>query len=695
MEEIINIPKYKNDINGFKQIIKTCLLSNCITVRQLKNDNLHMIIINKLKNIFSSLNQQIVLNNNFTRHILIFGDIPDYWDYDIVIYIKFSHELYFPYYFDNLLENLKLQEITILEKNKNYLKFVLNICDKNFTFIVKEKNILCDHRSYFEINQLEYDIKNDLLINSLTNQTYLIDGVHIANIKKLDLFCDLNIDSENKYNYILEHTQINPFIIFELIELLVNFPTFFNVIEVNNFLLNLNGLLETQNNFVKSIKKISDNDEELIFYKKLIKFAHYLEENGLYTMYIKYLIYEHKPLITVITGVKIDEKLFNLFDNLCIRDIICLLIFQHLIYKKRGIFKKIKKNNRRNMDLMEIFMDGGNCKDNDNDSDNNNDNNSNDSANKKIDFNINEFNLLDKYKFKSLKYLKETAKNFIKFESLIKMVPINLKDQIQIKQFYNINMLLYTELKDTKKHHALKLAYIIKRFHLVPKELLEKIILLFNHVIINKKYENYFLIQNNFINIITSKVLNDWIFKKMTFIPEIKKKFDNDMDCIDIIDYQDTFILFIEFIYKNKHNYFETEDEITEWFDSVFEAGICDMRSYRIFKNEVRRKKEKKARRAKKEKKEQHKSKYKIIKKNVLNNLKEDDESNDANNKDNEITQSSDANGNSIDDDNDNSIDDANSESIDDVNIDNDDLIKVNYNSNMNNNENIEHYFIK
>jgi hypothetical protein len=616
-----------------------------------------------------------------------------------------------------LSEILKLQEITILEKNETHIKFVLNISDKNFTFIIKEKNTLCDYVSHFEINQLEYDIKNNLLINNLTKGTYLIDDLRLDNIKKLDLFCDLNIGSENKYNYILEQTQFNPFIIFELIELLVNFPNFFNVIEVNNFLLNLNGLLDTRSNFVKSIKKISDNDDELIFYKRLIKFAYHLEENGLYSMYIKYLVCQYNSLITVITGVKIDEKLFNLFDNLCMRDIICVLIFQYLIYKKRGIFKKIKKsdkkNDKKNVDLMDIFMDATNGNDNDGDNDNDNYND----GDNKIDFNINDFSLLDKYKFKSLKSLKESAKNLIKFENLIKMVPIDLKDQIQIKQFYNINMLLYTELKDTRKHHTLKLAYIIKRFHPVSKELLEKIILLFNHVIINKKYDKYFLIQNNFVNIIKSKVLNDWMFKKMTLIPEIKKKFDNDADCIDIMDYQDTFILFIEFIYKNKPNYLETEDEITECFESVFEAELCDMRSYRIFKNEVRRKKEKKAKKAKKEKKEQKKSKYKIIKKNVLNNLKEDNESNDDDNQnkqDNGFLQGIDAssgadiNSDSVDDTSDTSdIDgtnndinnDINSDSVDDTNndtnTDSDDLIKVNYNLNANNEDNIEYYLIK
>jgi hypothetical protein len=608
MEENINIHKYKNDINGLKELIKSCLISVDNKEKKLITSNLYMDIIEELNNILSLSEQDFLLNNNFTRHMLIFGDIPIFWTNDIIIHIKSLHEKYYTYWLDNLVEKIKLQEITILEQNKKYLKFILNISDKNYTFIIKERNDIYDYGSHFEINQLEYDIKNKLLVNNLTNNLYSVDDPHISNIKKLDLFSDLDIDLNTKYNYIIEQTQINPFIIFELIELLVNFPNFFNIIEVNNFLLNLNGLLETEKSFIKSIRKICEKDEELIFYKRLIKFAYYLEENGLYYIYIQYLLNQYPSLMAIIAGVKINIELFNLFDNLNTRDIIYLLIFQHLIYQKKRIFKKSKKSVKRQLDLMDIFIDGNNLESLDT---------------------MNEFSLMDKSKFKSLRFLKETAKTFIKFDNLIKMIPINFKDQTLIKHFYNINIILYTELKDSKIHHSLKLAYIIKRFHLVPRDLLEKIVIIFNYVITKKKYDKNLLIQNNFIDIITSKVLNDWMFKKMTFIPNIKKNFENNIDCIDIMDYQDTFILFIEFIYKNKHDYLETDNEIMDFFDSVFEASICDMRSYRIFKNDARRKKEKKIKKAKKEKKEQKKSKYKIVKDSILNNLEEHPESND------------------------------------------------------------------
>jgi hypothetical protein len=259
------------------------------------------------------------------------------------------------------------------------------------------------------------------------------------------------------------------------------------------------------------------------------------------------------------------------------------------------------------MDLLELFIEGNNQRD----------------ENVCIEYEFNEIGLLDKEKFKSLKYLKEMTKTFVKFENLIRMIPISLTDQIWIRHFYNLNMILYLELEDIRKHHALKLAYIIRRFHFVPKELVEKSISIFNHIINRKGYDKYFLVENNFINMLVSKKLNDYIYGKMTNIPKIKTNFENNVDCIDITDYQDSFILFIEFIYKSIKDYSENKQDLIDVFDSVIEAGICDMRSYRIFKNDLRRKKDKKNKKKRKEKKEQKKNKYKIVKNNSLNDLDE------------------------------------------------------------------------
>ena len=615
MEELIDMQKYSNNIKELNQIIKSHLIEGCFKHPPTLNSDLHMSIINKLNLLFSSIDAQFLISNNFVRNILIYGDISPYWKNSIVIYVGLDNGHNLSQYINELTKILKLQEIIIEIKEKYILKFILNICDINFSFVIKERNIMSVYNSFFELNQLEYDVKNKLLLNMANNKTYGLDDSYILNIKKMNLFSihETNIDDGEKI--ILEKTQNNPLIIFELIELVINFPNFFNNLEVNNFLLNLNTIIKTNIDFTAHIKNVCDGDEELIFYKEIIKFAYSLEEKETYHIYIQYMVCYYDIFLNIITGVKFNEEIFELFDNYYLKDFLCYLIYLQLIYKKRKIFKINQHINTNEDDLLDIFMNG-------NDQTINSDI-KNIYTHDSNDKNINEIILLDKHKFKSLKHLKEIAKNFVKFENLIKLVPISSNDQLYIKHFYNINMLLYGELKDIRKHHALKLAYVAKRFHFAPRELLEKTIIIFNHLMNRKAYDKNFTINNSFIDIVSSKVLNDFIFKKNTNIPKIKTNFENNIDCIDITDYQDAFILFIEFIYKYKKNYSEHEPELIDFFDSVFESKICDMRAYRLLKNKSRRKKEKKIKKIKKNKKEQKKNKYKIVKNNAFCNLGE------------------------------------------------------------------------
>ena len=588
------------------------------------NSNLHILIIDELNILFASINAQFLLSNNFVRNILIYGDIPIFFQKEIIIYLGSDYEIFLSQHINNLAEILKSRQIAVQIKEKNILKFKLKIANKDFSFVVKERDKMSNYNSFFELNQLEYDIKNNLFSNKLSNKTYVKDDSHLINIKKMNLFPILSADFEDKLMSILEQTQNNPLIIFELIELVISFPNFFNVLEVNNFLINLNTLIKTKKDFTKHIQNVCNNDDELNFYKKIIQFAYDLEENGTYHIYVKYIVHHYDVFVNIVTGIKIDKEIFELFDNYNFRDFICYLIYQHLVYKNRKLFKIIKHVEKTEIDLLDIFMNGNHSKKN-LDTKNIYIESSNDVTNKTNENNeiIDEISLLDKYKFKSLKHLKEITKTFIKFEDLIKMVPISQIDQIHIKQFYNLNMLLYGELTDIRKHHALKLAYIAKRFHFASKEVLVKSVVIFNYLINRRGYDKFFIIHNDFINIVTSKILNDYIFGKMINIPKIKTNFENNTDCINITDYQDAFILFIEFIYKNKKNYSEDESNLIDFFDSVFESGVCDIRAYRLFKNDTRRKKEKKLKKIKKEQKEQKKSKYKIVKNNMLNNLSE------------------------------------------------------------------------
>ena len=612
MEEFNDIYNHYNDIDKLTLFVKSSLLSSEIPKRS-ETEN-YIIIMEYLNKLFEKIPFHFTLSNSVIRHIIVCGDISLLWNNDIVIYLN-DVDVRITYCINKVIEHFSTENINILEKNKDSIKFVLNVLNRDYTFVIKKKDELTNYKYYFEINQLEYDIKKNLLINNLNNKTCKIYDGYILKLRNLDLLSDLIITT-NKINQIKDYLANNPLIIFELIEMLLCFPDYFTVIEIKNIFINLNHSLQKKNIFSKTIKHIFESDNDLYLYKQLIKFSYHLEEIGLFNAYIRYTLDKHSILLYIITNIEIDIELFKIIDVNYFKDFVCLLVFQHLIYNKRKIFKKKCKRTKEPTDLLDVFMNEHNECDSEDNS------------------NLMDFNMLDKYKFSSLKHLKETAKSFSKFDDLIKLIPFKMEEQLYIKNFYNVNSLLFSELKNIREHHSLKLAYIIKRFHFTNKNLLIKIIKLFNSIIKNKQYYNTYLINDNFINIITSKKLNDYMFKKMTFIPKINENFKNNLDCIDILDFQDTFVFFIEFIYKNKRNYNEDETELVENFDAIFEASLCDMRSYRIFKNEKRRKTEKKIKKEKKMQKEIKKNKYKIVKNTILNNLEEetDDKSEDSTN---------------------------------------------------------------
>jgi hypothetical protein len=347
-----------------------------------------------------------MISNNLIRHIIIEGDICPQWNKEIIIYFESSNTIFF-HSINKIVEFLELEKIRIVEKNKNFIKFVLNILDKEYFYIIKERDPINKYKYFFEINQLEYDIKSSIIINNLSNKMYNIGDEYILKLRKLDLLSDLEIKTQGN-DKIINFLANNPLVICELIELMICFSNFFTVIEINNLLINLNDSLEKNNILIKTIKNILNNDEELFLYKELIKFSYNLEEKGLFSIYIKYIIDEYYNFINLLCNIEIDIELLKMFEIEYIKEFICLLIFQHLIYNKSKIFKN--KSNHKNDDLLDTFMKEYINTDSDNELIENN--------------NTNDFNMLDKYKFSSLKYLKETSKSFNKFEDLLKLVTL-------------------------------------------------------------------------------------------------------------------------------------------------------------------------------------------------------------------------------------------------------------------------------
>jgi hypothetical protein len=583
-----------NDIIRLSSFIKSKLLENN-KIEYIQTEK-YLIIIESLRDIFKTLDYEFIISNNIIRHIIINGDISNDWNNDIIIYLDSKND-HLPKCINQIVEKFTLKNINIISKTDKSIRFNLNILDIEYAFVIKEQELITHYKYFFEINQLEYDLINNNIINRVNNGSWKMPQTEIIKLRKLDFFSEINVTT-TKYETIINFLAETPLIIFELIELLLCFSEYFTCIEIKNFFINLNRLLHRKSNFTKTLKKVLEIDDDFGLHKELIRFSYNLEEKKLFSTYTKYLICNHENLINLVIGLDIDIELFNIFNISYLKEFGCLMVFQYLIYSKKRIFREKIKRKPSTNDLLEIYMK--------------------EHENTKIeDITINDkvdFDMLDKKKFTSLKYLKAMGQQFLKFEGLLKMFSLPLNDEVYIKNFYNIMMLLFTELKDIKKHHNLKLAYIIKRFHYTNNESLVKAVSIFNSIIKYKQYNDVFLINDNFIKIVTSNKLNEYIYKKMTLIPKINENFKNNLDCIDIIDFQDTFILFIEFLYKNKPNYTEDELDIFELFETIFEASLCDMRSYRIFKNDKRRKKEKHLKKEKKQKKEMKISKFKIIK---------------------------------------------------------------------------------
>jgi hypothetical protein len=568
----------ENNIYSISSTIKTYLLKNDNIVERITTDK-YIILMEKLQSIFQNSSQNFTISNDTIKQIILYGDIKKH---NIMIYLNDEH--YGKWDF--------LMNEDIIEKSKNHIKMSLKLREEEYILHINKRRV--EYNYYFTINQLEYDIKKNVIINIQSKKQYDIYDEYINKLQNLNL-----IDEIDKNEIFTTFLSKNPLIIFELFELLLEYYECITNTEIKYFFLNLNTLMLKKEPFRDTLKETFRQDINFVIYRELYKFSQILEEKGIFKIYLDYLLNNHNKFIKKMSNIKVDMKLYEIFDIHTLKEYICLIIFQHLIYGKRTIFKQKKILVK---DLLDTFL-----------------------SQHYDDSEFSQFDMLDKDKIHSLKYLKECNNNFIKFEGIIKMFSLPIEDEIYIKTFYNIFMLLYTDLKDIRKHHNLKLGYIIKRFHFTKRDLLIKIINIYNSIIKYKEFEDVFMIHDNFIDIITSKILNDYIYKKMTTIPKINETFKANLDCIDIIDFQDTFILFIEFIYKNKHIYTENEPELLEWFETVFNASLCDMRSYRIFKNEKRRKQEKNIKREKQVKKEM-KKKYKIIKKSISSTVEENDE---------------------------------------------------------------------
>ena len=84
-----------------------------------------------------------------------------------------------------------------------------------------------------------------------------------------------------------------------------------------------------------------------------------------------------------------------------------------------------------------------------------------------------------------------------------------------------------------------------------------------------------------FLNLFDIQNLTDFEANKLINIPEIKKNYETKRDVIDIIDFQDTFGIFYEYIIRTELDF--TKYSIEE-LDDLFESQLSNIRSNKLLK---------------------------------------------------------------------------------------------------------------
>ena len=378
----------------------------------------------------------------------------------------------------------------------------------------------------------DYEIKNDLkYIYLLTNDNiiYSISNgkiIYSEEISSLNLF--------NKIDYCINYIFIEPYIIFEII--------YYYLITRNDI-------------FIDIIKIIINKYEEDKLFKKKIKNKFNLDD-------INYT----EKLIDFFNGIwkgSLEIYFFNLLEKFTIlnkifygiNELNCYSIELNSIdtYLKIIIFNKYEILNK----YFTTY------------------------AKKNYNSQFNELNLLlsdDKIEiYRKFKNIKIDNVNLINFKFV---------NSSNICNFYKIiSVLFYAQKNIDWNIEPLKFAYIYKRFNYLNPEELENIFNFYNKVIITINPE-FIITKNNYIyEMFANKNLLKYELGKGIEIYNVKKKFQNMEDYIDIIDYQDGIGIMFELVYLNQLN-LNDYDLLELTCDEYLESVLSNLRSNKMLSNQ-------------------------------------------------------------------------------------------------------------
>lgn len=485
---------------------------------------------------------------------------------------------------DNIEEIIRIINITVnkifydnksiifLLDNKSSLNCHYDIFSNNFTIIHNLDNLDLEKI----INEIKNE-NNDLLINTKNiKNKIIIDFIKFKSHDITIIFSNKQILSNNiYYNNIYFDILILKYVLFdnnslillednlltidtskiyvksdiefilEIISLYVNY----DLEELYTIIIDFIDLLKKDNDFILKFKEnLKNNGKEV--YIKLINTFEYLESINKLINWIK--LFDNE--FSIFYNFFFNKDKINLFgidyDKIKTMDLYLLIILLNIEnvvnYKYLKYIYNINKNTNDLLSLIEI-------------------------------------NKLEEYK-----KIKSTFNSLPNFDILL--AGLNYNTKYKIKVFYHIFSILFFH-NSSVNIESIKIAYIFKRYYNFEKEFYD-IFYLFNKIIINITIEiydlnNILILDDSYFYILLKnyKMLIEFESSKLLHIPVIKKKFINKEDNIDIIDYQDSFGLVYEFIYCNKPNFDNINNDFLE---NLLNSILSNIRSnYLLPKNKI------------------------------------------------------------------------------------------------------------
>ncbi len=141
-----------------------------------------------------------------------------------------------------------------------------------------------------------------------------------------------------------------------------------------------------------------------------------------------------------------------------------------------------------------------------------------------------------------------------------------------------IYVLSHTDNSKNYNIEYLKLGYIFKRYHYLNFSMITEIFDIFEVIFKYLGFELYMDLEYYF-SMYKNQILKNFESVKSLEIPNIKRNYENNSDSIDIIEFQDTFGLFYEFIIKNS---IDTSNYTIDDFDKIFESELENIRSNKL-----------------------------------------------------------------------------------------------------------------